>query len=832
MTSPPSETNDDIRTIGPYRLVLKVGEGGMGEVWLAEQTQPLRRQVALKLIKPGMDTVQVIARFEAERQALAMMDHPNIAKVFDGGATADGHPYFVMEYVRGEPITDYCDHRRMSLRSRLELFASLCDGVQHAHQKGVIHRDLKPSNVLVSESGDQAIPRIIDFGIAKAVAQRLTDVVMRTEVGSLVGTPEYMSPEQADGASPEVDTRSDVYSLGMILYELIVGALPFDATTLRSGTPEEMRRTIREREPARPSARAAELGDQARSVSALRRMRPSELASTLRGDLDWIVLKAIEKFPVRRYETANALAQDVRRYLRHEPVQAGPPSALYRGRKFVRRHRMGVTTLALLGLVAVSFGVAMGIQARHLALERDRATAAQVKAEEVIAFLVRMFQASDPSETRGENLTARELLESGVERVDTLSREPEVQAQLLDVMGRVYQSLGNFEKARVLLERGLSGHRQTAGATAVEVGTSLAHLSDLLYLQGRYAEAEAAAREALAIHDASLGRKSAASATDLTLLAAAVTERGDLVEAQRLFEEALAIRRVVLDRADPEIAENLSGLGYVASRRGDYAEMERDDREALAIVRAAFGEHHPRVALAMSNLGAAYERLGRYDEAVRVHSEALSLRRALFGNEHPTVANSLNNLANSLGAMKKFAEAEPLAREVLALRRKLLGPDHPSTMTALNNLAVYLIQTNRAAEGETLIREARANIEKRLPPSHPVALVVDTTLAAALAAQHQDAEAETLFKLTHMRRVAALGADHPDVADGLVSYARFLGARKRYAEAEAMFSQILDIRTKRLGPQHPLTVRAETELADLRRSHAASASGDRRHPSR
>ena len=814
-TRSPADGAPPARTIGAYQLLQKLGEGGMGEVWLAEQSHPVRRQVALKVIKPGMGSAQVIGRFEAERQALALMDHPNIAKVFDGGTTADGCPYFAMEYVRGEPIHEYCDRANMPLRERLELFANLCDGVQHAHQKGIIHRDLKPSNVIVAPIGDRPVPRIIDFGIAKAMAQPLTTTPLHTEIGTFIGTPEYMSPEQAELTSVDVDTRTDVYSLGMILYQLLTGSLPFDNGKLRSSA-ADLRRAIREREPARPSTRVREQGEAARSSAVHRHTHPARLAASLRGDLDWITLKAIEKDRTRRYDSASALAADIRRYLRDEPVTAGPPSATYRAGKFVRRHRVAVAMAATVMLLLIAFGASMAVQARRIAVERDRARAAQAKAEEVSAFLVRMFQASDPSETRGDAITARELLETGIARIDELRTQPEVQAQLLDVVGRVYQSLGGFERARELIERGLDVRRQLFGDANADVGSSLAHLGEVLDRQGRYAEAEDALRRALAIHDEAPGRESTQAALDLHLLGAVLVNRGEAQQARGLFEEALAIRRRLLPADDPEIAESLSGLGYTASSLGDYEEMERRYTEALQLLQRTFGDRHPRVALAMNNLAAAFDNRGRYQDAERMHRQALEMRRAIFGGDHPAVATSLNNLSNVLQKQGKYSEAEPMIRLVVDLRRRLLGPRHPSTATSLNNLGVLLVRAGKAGEAEPVLREARDIAAARLSLDHPLVLALDSTIATAIAAQGgRDPEAETLFKTSHAARIKAQGPEHPDVAGSLLTYARFLAARKRYDEAEGLLREALVLRTKLLGREHPDTRRVVDELVGV-----------------
>ena len=463
-TKPQPDTHHPPRTIGPYRLLQLVGEGGMGEVWLAEQTHPVRRKVALKVIKAGMDTAQVVTRFEAERQALALMDHPAIATVYDGGSTPEGRPYFAMEYVKGEAITTYCDRQRLTTQARLELFVQVCEGVQHAHQKGVIHRDLKPSNVLVTIQGDRPVPKIIDFGVAKATAQHLTERTLYTELGVMIGTPEYMSPEQAEMGGLDIDTRTDVYALGVILYELLTGALPFDRKELRQAGFAEIQRMIREEEPPRPSTRLTQLGPASTQAATNRRTEIRRLASDLRGDLDWVTMKALEKDRTRRYETANALAVDVRHHLSHEPVSAGPPSAAYRAKKFVRRHRFGVAVAATLVLMLLIFGVTMTVQAQRIAMERDRANREAETAKQVSSFLVGMFETTNPFEGRGKNVPVGDVLDRGAQRITTeLRDQPEVRATLMDTMGRVYYDLGVYDKAAELVKEALAYRQRTLG---------------------------------------------------------------------------------------------------------------------------------------------------------------------------------------------------------------------------------------------------------------------------------------------------------------------------------------------------------------------------------
>ncbi len=451
--------------IGPYKLLQEIGEGGMGVVFMAEQCEPVRRTVAFKIIKAGMDTRQVVARFEAERQALALMDHPNIAKVLDAGATEAGRPFFVMELVKGQPITQYCDEQRLTLRERMELFIPVCQAVQHAHQKGIIHRDLKPSNVMIALYDGRPVPKVIDFGVAKATGPKLTELTMFTEFGTVVGTLEYMSPEQAELNQLDVDTRSDVYSLGVLLYELVTGSTPLDAQRLRSATFDEMRRIIREEEPARPSTR---LSSSAKlpALAAQRRQDPSRLAEHVRGDMDWIIMKALEKDRTRRYETANALARDLERFLANEPVEARPPTAAYRFRKFSRRHRGTVAAAALLTAVLLA-GVGVSAWQAIRATRAERAALASAalakqaeeaerrakhdeatqrkKAEDLVKFLAVALGVATPDLRQAE---IKRLIERGAQSyLQSEPGAPAAKAALLLSLGRSYASRRIFDAA-------------------------------------------------------------------------------------------------------------------------------------------------------------------------------------------------------------------------------------------------------------------------------------------------------------------------------------------------------------------------------------------------
>src|SRR5216683_5530422 len=655
-------------SFGPYRLIQKLGEGGMGEVWLAEQSKP-RRRVALKLIKVGMDTREVVARFDSERQALALMEHPAIAKVFDTGSTPEGRPYFVMEYVAGIPITAYCDKHRMTTRQRMELFIQVCEGVQHAHQKAIIHRDLKPSNILVTEVDGKPMPRIIDFGLAKATSQRLTDESMYTRVGAILGTLEYMSPEQADSAGEDIDTRTDVYSLGVVLYQLLVGALPLDLKKLAY---DEMLRLLRDKDVPKPSSRILAQDGESAITAKNRGTDAPSLTRQLRGDPDAVVLKALEKDRKRRYGSPSELAADLGRYLRNEPVSAHTPSAAYRTRKYIRRHRLGVAVATGLLAILPAFAVVQRVQLQRTRLERDRANRERDRATRITDFMTGMLQLSEPSEQRGNSVTAREILDKASNDIKTgMAKDPDAQAQMMQVMGEVYINLGLFSRAKDLEQQSLDIRRRVLGP---ENPDTLASMDDL---------------------------------------GGALKESGQFVEAAKMFREEIDIRHHVLGPENPDTLNSMDNLGDALWADGNYAEAEKVDRETLDLRRRVLGPEHPDTINSMNNLEVCLIYLGRYPEAEKLGRETLDLRRRVLGPEHPQTLNSMNNLAFVLSLEGRYTEAEKLDREALDLRRRVLGPEHPATLETMRDLSVDLSRERRYAEAEKLIGDT-INLSRRI----------------------------------------------------------------------------------------------------------------------
>jgi len=670
--------------VGTYRLLERIGAGGMGEVWLAEQTEPVRRRVAVKVVKAGLDTAAVIARFEAERQALAVMDHPAIAKVFDAGSTGQSRPYFAMEYVRGESIIAYCDRHRLTIKERLELFIQVCEGVQHAHQKGIIHRDLKPSNILVALQDDRAAAKIIDFGISKATTQALTSRTLHTVFGGFIGTPEYMSPEQAEVGVTDVDTRSDIYALGVVLYELLTGVLPLAPDAFADRGLDAIRQTIREVDPPRPSTRATRTAGAGDDAAARRRSDPLRLAARLKGDLDWIVLKALEKDRTKRYQTANALALDVKRHLADEPVAAGPPSATYRMGKFVRRHKTSVGAAGLVLAVLIAVSIVTAVQAARIARERDRANREAQTAEQIVAFLVGLFNISDPSEARGKSITAREVLDRGAGDIDrTLAGQPEVQARLQATMGRVYMNLGFYQEAHGLFEKAVASYRRVDGEDHRSTMSALSGLADAEWLMGRVSDAESIYRDLAARQERVLGREHTDTLKTKFDLASAYALGGRLAEAEALTRETLEIQRARLGREHTDTLATLNNLGAILHREKRHDLELPVTAEVLDIRRRVLGPDHPDTLRSYNNIGINYIDLGRWVDAEQALVEAVNGRRRVLGDMHPGTQLSVVNLATAYRRQKKYADAE---RELLRVASQLgVEPGQPTSASVLNS---------------------------------------------------------------------------------------------------------------------------------------------------
>jgi eukaryotic-like serine/threonine-protein kinase len=633
-----------------FLLIEKLGEGGMGQVWLAEQTSPVRRQVALKLIRAGMYDEAVVQRFQAERQSLAVMDHPAIAKIFDAGMSAQGQPYFVMEYVPGLAITEYCDQKKLSIPDRLRLFIQVCEGVQHAHQKAIIHRDLKPANILVVEVDGKPVPRIIDFGLAKAITPQTDAQNSFTHLGHLVGTPGYMSPEQADPDGSHVDTRTDVYSLGVVLYMLLTGSRPLDTKAGEKVPLDELLRRLRQDDPPSPSTRISSDGERAMRMADTRGTNARQLVSLLRGDLDWITLKALEKDRDRRYATPLELSADLERYLDHRPVRARAASAGYRLRKYVRRHRIGLAVAAaitLVLLVAVIVSLREGIRAN-----REAAVAEAVNdflQNDVLAQASSSAQ-SNPNTKPDPDLKVRTALDRAAERIEgKFVHQPEVEAAIRDTIGWTYLDLGLYTEARKQLERALELRRRALGPKDPNTLRTMSRLGMVAYSEGKYAEAEALESQAIEAQRRILGPEHPDTLTSMMNLADIYDLEGfhneaKFAQAEALYARDSEIRKRVLGPEHPDTLSSVSNLARVYTDDHKYALAEALLTQTLEIQRRVLGPEHPDTLTCMNNLGYVYRDEGKYAQAEALLTLTWEARKRVLGAEHPDTAITLYNL--------------------------------------------------------------------------------------------------------------------------------------------------------------------------------------------
>jgi eukaryotic-like serine/threonine-protein kinase len=740
--------------IGPYRVGPVIGRGGMGVVYEAEQKNPQRR-VALKIIKLGMDTAQVVARFEQERQALAILNHPNIAKVLDAGATETGRPYFVMEFVQGVPIAEYCDANKLSIEERLALFDQVCQAVQHAHTKGIIHRDLKPSNVLVSTQDGKATAKVIDFGVAKATASKLTERTLFTEHQQLIGTPEYMSPEQAEG-SLDIDTRTDVYSLGVLLYELLTGTTPFDSRSLRSAAYGEIQRIIREVEPPKPSTRLSQSKETLAGVAAKRHTEPGRLASTIRGELDWIVMKALEKDRQRRYETANGLAMDIRRYLSGEAVVAAPPSRTYQVKKFVRRNKGLVSALGAIGISLAVGVIAFAWQARIAGEQRDAAVAARAEIEkgaaelkQVSDFQAKMLSQVDPTQA-GKELSTDVLaqLRASLEKAGVSESERNVQMGSFESQ---WKKVNTTDAARDLIDRTIL-------------------------------------RPAIKAIDAQFKDQPVVDATLRQALADRYGDLGLLDDALLLQREALAIRRRVLGDDNKATLSSLNNLATILQDQGKLAESEVVAREVLERKRRVLGEEHEDTIVAIGNMGTTLYFQGKLDEAAVYYIESLEKARRALGERHNITMLSMASMGTLLYAQGKAADSEVMYREVLRLSREVRGEDAPGTLSAIGGLQAALRGQDKLAEAEPLARESAEKMRRVLGESHPRTLIAISELDILLQSQGKYAEAEPLAREALEKQRKLFGDDNIDTLISYNSLAGLLITQKKHAEVAALLA--------------------------------------------
>jgi eukaryotic-like serine/threonine-protein kinase len=793
------------------QLVRRLGEGGMGQVWLAEQTSPVRRLVALKLIKAGMYDEAVVQRFQAERQSLAIMDHPAIAKVFDAGTTPQGQPYFVMEYVPGLPITEYCDQKKLKIADRLELFVHVCEGVQHAHQKAIIHRDLKPANILVVEVDGKPVPRIIDFGLAKVITAQVAGESIFTQMGHFVGTPGYMSPEQADpgfrDGVQDIDTRTDVYSLGVVLYVLLAGLQPFETRQRQKQPLDELLRKLREEEPPRPSTKVSADRDSSATTAEVRGTEVKHLVNLLRGDLDWITMKALEKDRARRYGAPSELAADIRRYLNNEPVEARPASAVYRLRKYARRHRVTVGVVAGLVLLLAAFSVLQALQLRRITRERDRANRERDRATRITDFMTGMFKVSDPSAARGNSVTAREILDKASNDTQKgLAKDPEVQSQMTQVMASTYTNLGLYPRAHELAKRALDARLSLLGPNDPKTLESMAQLGWILNHEGHYAEAEKVERQALEGERRILGPEDPLTLDTMSNLIYILQGPGHFDDAEKLGREVI---KIASRKLGPESALVLQSRGYLAValwNQGRYAESEEEYRQLIEVDRRTLGPDHPETLRAMANLALAISSQGRLAEAEQAYREVLAADQRVLGSEHPSTTHIMFNLGALLFNEGHIAESEKLSRETLAIQVRVLGPENPYTLMTKTNLAEAIFAEGHFHEAETLQRETNDTMVRTLGPEHPSTLRCQSDLAQDLIAEGHYTEAEKVAGQAFEASLRTLGPQHPYTVAALQEVGIAMAHDHRYAEASKLFREVIEKQDSSKGQGNSFSV--------------------------
>lgn len=732
--------------VGPYKLLHVLGEGGMGIVYLAEQEEPIKRQVALKIIKAGMDSDRFIARFEAEKQALALLDHPNIARIFDAGTTKLGRPYFVMEYVEGIPITDYCDRHKLMIEDRLSLFLQICQAVQHAHQKGIIHRDIKPSNILVSLQNDRVASKVIDFGVAKALAQPLTERKLITEQGQLFGTPEYMSPEQVDLATQDIDTRSDIYSLGVLLYALLTGVLPFDSTTFREGGIDHIRQIIRETNPKTPSTRVTSLGKEAKKVAESRQIQVAALARRLHKELEWIPLKAMRKERAERYQSASELADDIENYLKGNPLIAGPPSMVYRVKKFVRRHKAFVAGIAAVVVVFIA-GVVVSTLFAIRAEEKARTAQAisDFFSNDVLALV-------DPLTGEKPVASLEPILNIATQRLEgKFEDEPLIEASIRYRIGRTYWHLGKFEAAESNLKRAIELRKKGVRTEDQEILIYMQELAWVYFYQSR------------------------------------------LDKAEPLLAEAVDSMRRLLSEVDPILLKATSRLGWLYHFQGRNKEAEKVFVKSLEVLQRRLVPEHPHAITHMEGLAATYRVQGRLEEADELCRKALDISRRIHGEENNETLNVTVTLGNVCMALGHHGEAEQLFVKALEARRRLLGEENFKTLLVMRNLGSLYRELKRYDEAEQLLVPTLETHRRLFGEQGRATLHSMIEVAELYRDQGHYDNAEQLFLKAEVTARRVFGNDHEIARESMNNLIQLYEAWSKPEKAEEWRAKLTQI---------------------------------------
>ncbi len=873
LVAPPKTTSEFLNAgqqIGSYRLVERLGRGGMGDVWRAEQSVPVRREVALKVIKAGINSSQILARFAAERQALALMNHPFIAKILDAGATAEGQPYFAMELVSGTSLTKFCDQNELSIEDRLKLFVDVCRGVQHAHQKGIIHRDLKPGNILVTTQDGRPVPKIIDFGLFKAFGEdaKIQELSLETNIGQILGTLKYMSPEQASLEATDVDTRTDIYALGVILYELLTGSTPLDDPSIKGQAAIKVLEFIRDRDPVKPSSKLSSSTDEQRSnIIRRRRTDSGRLARALIGDLDWIVMKALEKERSRRYDSAAGFAEDVERFLKNEPIVARPPSLFYRVNKFARKNRVAVTAGLLLlaslvvGMIGTSWGLREAILARDSETEARKAETIAKQKESALRVL------AEERFRQAEIATAQEL----AAKLKAERRSTQIESinnAVFDIFTDfdLEQAKADEEPVEAVLGKRLAEMGQRLDESAIEdpivLGNLWARLGQTLVSLGLSQQAVEYLEKSLKLRQDQLGDRHDLTLESRSNLAAAFRAFGQIEQALPLYAQVWQ-QRVELHGEDaPETLSSLSELALGHGSAGDYPKAISLLEAVLEKRKQTLGDDHPDTVATMRNLGtgyltagqskpaidmllvvyqklgldartvnldkvpleqvglinslaAAYEKVGQVNQAIPLFEQAWQIHRRRLGQDHSTTLVSLNNLAYGYQAVGQLEKSMGRLLEYVRLARDKYGEQHPDTLRGKASLGATYAQIGNHAKAIPLLEEVLVDYRVRLGNDHPDTLSVIGNLGAAYRAANRHEDALPLFEEAYKGHREKLGEDNPNTVNSLSNLAAAYLTAGRMDEAVKMFEQGLDQRRRLLGEKHPMTLVSVGNLGNV-----------------
>ncbi len=799
--SDPSEDNKTGTKVGPFKILEILDHGGMGSVYLAERDDgQFKQKVALKLLRIGFTSQNQTRRFLAERQILASLNHENIAQLYDGGITSDGQPWFAMEYVEGKPIDKYCDDHNLTINQRIDLFISVCKAVQNAHRQLIVHRDLKPSNILVTNTGKV---KLLDFGIAKILNQDKfsPDNLPLTRTGLLPLTPAYASPEQVRAES--ITTASDIYQLGIVLYELLCGCRPYKVT---GRTPSEIEHIICEEQPTRPSTAITKLpqsqNEVPHKITSSRRTSLEHLRKRLRGDLDTIIMKCLRKEPERRYESVDKLTTDLRYYLNGHPVTAHANSLTYRTSKFIQRHTVGVAATAAIILLLIGYAITITWHSQRTRSALKQSQQEMAKAEQVTDFLMTLFEANDPEETLGDTITADMLLEKGVRQAEALSDQPAVQAQMLDLTGRIYMNLGQYDKANVLLEQALNLREDNFAAPHPDISESLHNIGVLFWENGKYKESEVYLRQALNMKMRLFGDSHESLPETLTALAVILKERRKFEEAEPLYYKALNINRKIHGNQHESVAYNLNNIGNFLESQGEYQRAEKLYLESLKLYRALYGNQHPDVAARLTNLGRIKEITGDFRTSISHHREALKIRRSILDHNHPDIAESLYHLGRVMIDLEEYDNAEKNLKLALKIQKKALSPLHPNTSQTLNSLGILMRHKEEYEAAEFYYQES-LNLQKgRLGEKHSEVGLTINNLGLVLIKQKRYSEALSLLKKSHKIMLHNFDEDHSLISYPLLGIAHIHLNRGEPEKAEPLLKKSLDIQLGAVDSDH------------------------------